>query len=247
MNYYLIVGNNKKGTIIDFSKLKEYCKLNSNKLKDIVAFTNSFTSETELTMYLKYHGIIPKEENNLTYGIYKKDKAEDKLEKLRFGISFKSDEKYFNVDKLSNYIIGNLANTKFFTAFINRYCSIYEAKKDKLYPTDALNAMPSIYSRYIYYINHNRFLIETMEIMDDFIKKFTKDYANLRDLAMFVVDYRRKIHHVKSNLEVIKELKEELHHLKELLNSEEITEEQRIAYTEKMKIIESDIEMRYGR
>lgn len=244
--YYLIVGNAKKGTIIDFSKIPEYKNLNSHRLKDIVAFTNSFETEQELVLYLKYHGIIDKHDDNLTFGIYKKY-GKSKPEKLNFGISLKKDTRYFNVETLTNYILGNIRDFKFFSAFINRYYSIYNAKKDRLSTFDALHSMPGIYSRYIYYVNNGRMLTETRELISDFIKKYTKDYPNLRDMAMFVIEYRNKLHHVKNNLETIKELKEELNHFKEILQNESITEEQRLAYTEKIKNIENDIEMRYGR
>ena len=246
MNYYLVVGNAKKGTVIDFSKLEEYKKLNSTNLKDIVAFTSSFAAESDLALYLKYKGIIAKEDENLTFGIYRK-KEDGKIEKLKYGISFKNDIKYFNVNTLRDYILGNIHNPKFFSSFIGRYYSIYNAKMNSLYKIDALHLMPSIYSSYEYYINNGRFLNDTLDTINEFIIQYCKNYANLRDLAMFVIDYKRKLHHVKSNLEIIKELKEELSHVKQLLQSTDLTEEQKIAYTEKMKNIESDIEMRYGR
>lgn len=247
MMYYLLVGNAKKGITIDISKLKGFENSNPNRLNDIVAFTNSFASDIELATFLKNYGVIPKDYDNLTFGIYRKENKDDKLEKLRFGVSFKEDAKYFDVETLTEYILGNLADEKFFTAFVNRYYSIYEVKRDTLNSTDALHAMPSIYSRYIFYINNGRFLTETLDVVSDFIKKYAREYACLRDLAMFVIDYKRKLHNVKNNLEVIKELKEELLYIKSILRNEDLTDEQIIAYQEKIKNLENNIEMRYGR
>lgn len=247
MKYYLIIGNAKNGVKIDFSKLKEFKSLDSHKLKDIVKFTHSFISEQELILYLKYNGLVDRNFDNITIGIYKNEKEDEKLEKLRYGVSFKNDSMFYDIEQLKHYFIRNLTSTKFMKSFIGKYYAIYEAKKGKINNNDPLVMIPSIYSIYMYYLNNGRILQDGEAIMEEFITRYCHDYANLRDLAMFVIDYNKKRNNIKSNIETIKELKTELLHYKFILENSSITEEQQLAYQNKIKRLEEDIEMRSGR
>lgn len=247
MTYYLIVGNARKGATINISTLPGFEDLNPHRLEDIVKFTNSFKDEVELTTFLKYFGALERNNDNLTYGIYRKKPKEDKMTKLQLGISFADDAKYFEVDTLVRYISTNIGYPSFFKDFVNRYYSIYKAKKDELPKIHPLHYLPGIYSAYRHYIEQGYFYNDTRELVSDFVRKYSRDFTGLRDLAMFAINDNRKKNGYETNLDTIARIREELEYYKGLLSDGDVTMEQQEAYESHVERLENEIETRCGR
>lgn len=247
MNYYLIVGNIRKGTIIDFNEIEEFKKLNPRRLQDIVKFTNSFTDEEELLLYLKYHGLIDKDNIETSIGIYSKREEDEKFTKLRYGISYKEDSELFDRNELARYYIRKLRDYRFFNEFIDKYYAIYTNKKTNgtLTERSPLNYIPSLYGILGYYKSQGLFPLDASDIIWDFITKYSNEYEKLRELAMFAIDYKRR-HAEKivkeSPIEIIQRQKMELEHYRDLLLNSAINDEQRENYERHIYELESSIE-----
>lgn len=248
MKYSLVVyTKNKTYTVKDYSKIPGFEHLNEDKLKDIVSFTNEFETEQDLIYYLIENNLLPNEffEGTLGINYYKSKNAEAKT--LQYGVSFKEDKKFFDIIFLQYYFKSNIKNKNFMKCFVEKY---YTYLKDV-----------KIFKEELCYIkNYYNCLEKNMplpskaeENISTFITLYCRkkskdgyykaDFARIRDLAMFAINYEKNYIRKPEEKTIIsvEDIKLEINHYKELLK-QDLNEEEITAYQKRLKELECELE-----
>ncbi len=238
MKYYLIYTDGPNfGKITGFSKFVAM-PIDENKLSDIVKFTNTFKNYQELLDFLYYNGLIPS--MNYKLNIAYINGKNGILHILPFGISFKNEAKYFDIKHLNNYLVNHMGDENFMNAFLDRYYS---------YLRNTPNVgtfIKNIKRNYEYFLTSHLMPLDSRLDMEDFLTNYTikksnnttkREFAKLRDVAMFVIDYQRR-KEKKNNRGNNEELIRQIKHLKELLKDEYLSKEVSESYEAKISNLE---------
>lgn len=236
MRYSLVAYKDGCDTI----ELKNYGINNEKSLTEIINFTNEFNNEEALTEYLLQVDVIPKEYSNASYGIrfYKSEEKEPKL--LQYGISYKRDKNFFDVNYLTKYFVRHMTNLRFMELFLAKYYNYLV--KIPAFEFD----LKELRKTYINYFIDKKLPIESYEYMISFVKTYTKNKSKnknissgLRDLAMFAIDFERTFVRKKEknkfkDINYQKELENLINHYKYLLANESLNVEEYDAYMKKI-------------
>ena len=196
-NYHLVSQRKDKSyNFIEFSRIEQFKDLNDKKLPDIVNFTGFFIEETDLKETLLKLNIIKDSEYNNKLAIIYKYKGEFK--KLMYGITYKDDLEFFDVNYIKEYIKDREFNTEFLEKLCNRYRNTYgqEINTNKLYnfinyvrlekyddlldrdlKEDIEYTIDSLVNREVYNYKNNKRVL---------------NYRGLRDLAMYLAYQKNK-------------------------------------------------------
>ena len=243
MRYSLVKYNRQKvEDITGFAKRCDIPNLNENSLEDIVKFTNTFKDESELWDFLTYSGLIGPQltqDNSLGIAYYAGKNSDPTI--LPYGLSFKEDKKFFNVEFLKSYFTNRVRNVDFMDYFLNKY---YNRLKNVNLFAYRLQYLNDAFSHYMHYHDLPR---DTMDEMRGFIKDYTlrKDktgnytinFTRVRELAMFAINYERL--YIRKSKPIIKDdskdLDMEISHYETLLMEDNLRLEERTIYENKIK------------
>ena len=228
MRYCLVLYNdNNLIEINDFSSLKGCQDYNPNTLRDIVNFTHHFLDEIELKEFLKSHDLVPSDIQNYALGIVyfcSRDAAPKLLEN---GISYEADDYFYNPDNLEHFLITHLDDINIMACFLKKYntylrkVALYSEPLD--YLVDGFNNFQKtgrISASYrLAMISFFKFFT-TKKNKDN---TFSDNFRNIRDLAMFVIDYLNQTYEPASYSE---DYDTELYHLKLAVSAGTLTDEQ---------------------
>jgi len=252
MRYCLVINyNNEVREISSYSKIPGFEYLKEDTIKDIVSFTNLFDNEYDLIDYLIETELIPSSlvRGNVNIAFYKSEKSEPKI--LSYGVSFKSDKKYFDTIFLQYYFGCRLSDMGFMKEFINTY--YYNLKDVSIFR----NSLDHIYFSYKFYKQNSYLPEEAAEAMERFVRLYcTKkgkdghykaDFSKIRELAMFAIDFERKNHMQPEEKPQysIRQVEATINHYKLLLEEGYITEEQAEAYCNEIVRLEEALDVAY--
>lgn len=254
MKYSLAIHRNGYPTldITNYATLTDIENYNEKSLEDIIAFTNDFSCEEELIESLLNFSLIPKKYYDGSIGIryYKNSESEPRI--LKYGVSYKEDKNMFKLDTLLSIYDHYLNNNEFMEEFIKQYQYLFRNNR-------VLSELIANIS-FLFEKSKNETLnSEDYELYRCKMKQFILTYcthrnrnneyvttiSGIRELAMFSINYERKNKPVKSNKfknkNYFNNLKSQLYHYEELLNTEGMTEEEYTSYKNQIDKIIYDI------
>lgn len=243
MRYSLVKYNRQNvEDITGFAKICDIPNLNEESLADIVKFTNTFKDESELWDFLTYSGLIGPQitrDNSLGIAYYAGKNSTPSI--LPYGLSFREDKKFFNVEFLKSYFTNRVRNVDFMDYFLSKYYDRLKNANLFSYTMQCLN------NAFNHYILHHELPQSTIEKMLNFIEDYTykKDkngnkvinFTRVRELAMFAISYERLF--IRKREPIIKDnskdINMEISHYETLLNEDNLSLEERTIYENKIK------------
>lgn len=234
MVYRLVLFNDKVVKNINFSKVPGFESLANYGLQNIINFTNSFNDGYEILDTLYNFHIISKEDTTMNLGIAAIDGEKQRI--LPYGISVNIESEYFYPINLKGYLWANITNINFMKAFINRY---YDTLKDDKYVWESIRYLKYAFD---YYCNNHTLPEDTNNYISDFIEYFcyyhsrnhrNYKFGNIRDLAMFIINYERTLNNKKLNQEE-KEITSSIAMYQSYIDEGNITDEDMLAYEEEI-------------
>ncbi len=256
MRYSLVVSNDE-GKSIDISNYGNTLgyELDENKLQDICEFTSSFESEEALMEILIYSGLIDPAFVSGTFNIkFYKNKQNDAYI-LPYGVPYKEDRYFFDLENLKNYYYRNLKDSTFFNLFLNKFYNLLKDKEAFSYLLNNIKESFKEFPKKGYVPN------ETYEDLEMFLNKYAIsknkngkyqiNFRKLTDLAMFASQYEKKYkRETKRNVFQDKFYRQniinEIGHFDTLLKESGITKEEADAYINAIYKLEQELELLNG-
>lgn len=190
-NYHLVMKNKDKSySEIEFTKIPEFCNIDSKKLEGIIKFTSFFRNEIHLKDTLLKYRLIKDEDYNrkisITYNYNKQVKS------LMYGLTYEDDMKFFDTSYIRYYIKSKMDNLEFLEKLCNHYRNSYIQGTNITIIRNYIN-----YRRNYDELEESQIVDDTLLAIDYFVNmeiySFDKKnnerkvkYKNLRDLAMFL-------------------------------------------------------------
>lgn len=189
MAYYLTIQKNRnRYKEINISLLEEFKRIskfkNGYSLEEIDYFTSLFDDEVQLKEILYNKGLITSED--ITKEISIRQKVNNELVKVRYGLIYKNSRKYLDSNYLRNVLL-SLQNDKIFlkklvSYYRNSYSCVIEISEIKNYLFDN-NSEVDINSTL------NSFFINEIFIKEKDSLEYKMKYKSFHDLLMFVKKY----------------------------------------------------------
>lgn len=253
MRYSLVICNGNNFTEIkNYTDTLGFYDLDETKLSSIVKFTSSFNNENELKETLLLTDLLDRKDilGTLRIAYYRGKNSDGQL--LPYGLSYKRDKHYYSTPFLESYFARMLTNYEFMDTFILKYAYHLGTR---LYFSEELRYITNSYRNFKEY----GFLYEQTDYyMKKFVKKYTTrknnktgryvtDFTRLRELAMFAITFEEV--YVRENStqtedieDTILKIELELEHYNTLVMQEDISEEEKDHYQNKIDSLERDLE-----
>lgn len=234
MVYRLVLYNDKVVKSINFSKVPGFESLANYGLQNIINFTNSFNDGYEIIDTLYNFHIISKEDTTMNLGISAINGKNQKI--LPYGISVNVESEYFYPINLKGYLCTHIKDINFMNAFINRY---YSMLNDDRFIWESIRYIKYAFD---YYCNNHNLPEDTYNYISDFIEYFcyyhsknhrNYKFSNIRDLAMFIINYERNLNNEALNQEE-KEVANNIAMYQSYIDEGNITDEDALAYEEEI-------------
>jgi hypothetical protein len=226
-------GKNNSYQPIEFTKINAFENLNEKKLQDIITFTGFYGSEDELRYDLLNYHLIKKDEYNGKICIIYKNKG--KYKKASYGMTYKDDLKFFDIEYLKYYLISKAKDIGFLETLSNHYRNHYIEQVNVTIIKKYINSMrmdevdEETYNELVYalqdLVNRETFEFNRMRYEYNFEKI---KYKSLRDLAMFVAYQDKKKKVIEEQNKEIEDfsleqaIQEQIEEKEEFLTKEEI-------------------------
>lgn len=207
MAYYLTIQKNKKEhKLINISLLEEFKRTskfrNGYSLEEIDYFTSIFDDEVQLKEILYDKGLITSEEISKEIAI--RQRINNELVKVRYGLIYKSNRKYLDTQYLRNRLLSLQSDKNFLKKLVsyyrNSYSCVIEISEIKNYLFDK-NSEVDINSTI------NSFFLKEIFQQEKNSLEYKLKYKSFHDLSMFIQTYiKENIEFSKSDYDIKKRL-----------------------------------------
>lgn len=209
MAYYLTIQKNKSEfKQINISLLEEFKRIskfkNGYSLEEIDHFTSMFDDEVKLKELLYDKGLITSED--ITKEISIKQKINNELVKVRYGLIYKINKKYLDAQYLRSRLLSLQSDKNFLKKLVsyyrNSYSCVIEVSEIKNYLFDKSSEVDIN-------LTLNSFFLKEIFQQDKNTLEYKLKYKSFHDLSMFVQKYiNENIEFCMSDYDVKKRLLE---------------------------------------